>query len=49
MGAGGKDGKEGVNGCIVREFYERILFGKICKGGGVDSRLRTASQQEVMV
>jgi hypothetical protein len=33
MCTGGKDGKEGVNGRIVREFYERILFGKICKGG----------------
>jgi len=34
MCAGGKDGKKGVDGRIVREFYERILFGKICKGWG---------------
>jgi len=31
MCAGGKDGKKGVDGCIVREFYERVFFGKICK------------------
>ena len=37
MCAGGKDGKEGVDGRVVWEFYERIFFGKICKGE-VDSR-----------
>ena len=34
MCAGGKGGKKGVDGRIVREFHERILFGKIYQGGG---------------
>jgi hypothetical protein len=35
MSAGGKDREKSDDGCIVRELYERILFGKICRARGM--------------